>query len=194
MSIFSLQRLKIENRAKWSNAQKFEAQWGEIWGESIPKLPCSCTVAETGTGRKWRNSGDSFLIFLLLQCSLYFEACSLPRFFPSRDLLVTYDWANQTQSAFLECVAPSAGGVNSFRPCFLSKILLKIVSVAIRIGKYCINFALISPLESPPFTRISSIHPWGNSLQVDNHSNCGFSSRWILQRSLWYILVSTHSD
>ena len=35
-----------------------------------------------------------------------------PQFIPSRDLFVTHDWPNQTQTALFECMAPGAGGVN----------------------------------------------------------------------------------
>ena len=51
----------------------------------------------------------------------------------SHFLLITIP--NQTQDALFERIAPSVGGVN-FRPNFLCKIFLKIVSVAMRLKSY----------------------------------------------------------
>ena len=61
----------------------------------------------------------------------YFGACSLSKVYGSPSIhpsLDTYDWPNQTQAAVL--VAHCTGGMNYFRPCFLGKILLKIISDA----------------------------------------------------------------
>ena len=73
------------------------------------------------------------------------------RFTYSRDLFANMIAPNQTQAYLFECMAPSTGGVNSFRPCFLSKIFLENVSAAVRAGIFSKGFIRFTP-ESPPFT------------------------------------------
>ena len=95
------------------------------------------------------NSEPIFLNVLLPFHRLQFRS---PFILPQSRFVCYYDRSNQTQTTLFNCMMPSAGGVNSFRPCFLSEYFCQNRSICIW-SRICIIGGIPFTAEFPPFTQ-----------------------------------------